>query len=414
MKQEQDKACGADIHKRFLTATILSRDGSKVLDEFEMTIGGIISFKSWLESNGCSKVAVESTGNYWHLVYQVLEDDIEFILANAYQTRKHAGAKTDKRDSEWLAELCLNNQIEPSRIFPREDRELRALTRARKGYVDMRTKLKARIIQELEACTIKLSSAISDVFGKSGRYILRGLIEGRNTEDIIRNIPSKRVKRNQDKIREAIQAGLSPESIFLLRSHLQMMDEVEKNIKELEIEAQKLIKSRKSDLEIVMSVPGIGFVSGVTILSEIGDYRDFNTGEQLASYCGITPSVYGSAGKIYCGHITKHGSKYLRRMAIEVAHAMTKVKSNTRLKRFYLRLLAKKGIKVAIVALARKILCLVHHLLVNRETYKDENMAKPKRIRIRYSDRSSYPTLEEMIKVITKAGYLVKKGFPEG
>jgi hypothetical protein len=94
-------------------ACILSRDGSKVLNRFDMTVEGVLCFASWLKDNNCKKVAVESTGNYWHLVYQVLDDEFEFILGNAFKTRRHSGAKTDKRDAEWLAELCLNNQIEP-------------------------------------------------------------------------------------------------------------------------------------------------------------------------------------------------------------------------------------------------------------------------------------------------------------
>jgi transposase len=409
MKKQRDKACGADIHKRFLMACILSRDGSKLIDRFDMTVEGILSFESWLRTNNCMKVAVESTGNYWHLVHQVLEDDFEFILGNAYLTRRHAGAKTDKLDSEWLAELCLNNQIKPSIILPAKDRELRALTRARKGYMDSRTKLKSRTIQELEACTIKLASEISDVFGKSGRHILQGLIDGKSIDDIIQTIPSKRVKKNKEMIKQAIQAGLSPVSVFLIRSHLQLIDEIDKKIAQIDIETRRLIKARKSDLEIAMSMPGIGFVSAVAILSEIGDYMNFENGKKLAAFCGIDPSVYESAGKKFTGPITKRGSKYLRRMIIECAHALSKTKAKTHLKRFFLRVMARRGKNVAIVALARKMLIVLHHLLVNQEIYKDNGLAKSKEVKVRFSEESNYPSLEEMIEVLLGAGYLVKK-----
>jgi len=66
MKRQENKACGADIHKRFLMACILSRDGSKVLNRFDMTVEGVLGFASWLKDNNCKKVALESTGNYWH------------------------------------------------------------------------------------------------------------------------------------------------------------------------------------------------------------------------------------------------------------------------------------------------------------------------------------------------------------
>jgi transposase len=414
MTQQQDKACGADIHKDFLVACILSRDGSKVIDKFDMTFEGILSFTEWLKANGCKKVAVESTGNYWHLVYQVLEDDFEFILANAFQTRGHPGAKTDSLDSEWLAELCLNNQIKPSRILPEKDRELRALTRARKGYMDFRSKVKSRVIQELEACTIKLSSVLSDIFGVTGRYILQGLISGKNIDDIVQKLPSTRIKASKEEIKEAIQAGLRPVSMFLIRSHLQAIDSIDKTVEQIDNECRRLIQIRKTDLEIAMSMPGISFVSAVAILSEIGDYRNFNRGEQLAAFSGLDPLVYESAGKKYTGPITKQGSPYLRRMLVECAHAHSKIRAKTRLKRFYLRILAKKGKNAATVALARKMICTLYHLLINQEMYKDDGLEKPKQVKVKYSDTSNCPSLEEMIRIIGEAGYKVIKESPEG
>ena len=83
----------------------------------------------------------------------------------------HAGRKTDVSDSEWIAELCLNGMIEPSRIFPKDDRELRRFTRAREGYVKQMTQEKNKIHQSLDSACIKLASVISDIFGKSGMYL---------------------------------------------------------------------------------------------------------------------------------------------------------------------------------------------------------------------------------------------------
>ena len=65
----------------------------------------------------------------------ILEGTIDVIVANAYKIKHTPKKKTNLKDSEWLAELCLNDLIEPSRIFPKEDRELRNLTRAREAYV---------------------------------------------------------------------------------------------------------------------------------------------------------------------------------------------------------------------------------------------------------------------------------------
>ena len=67
------------------------------------------------------------------------------IVANSYKIKHTPGRKTDVSDSEWIAELCLNGMIEPSRIFPKDDRELRRLTRAREGYVKQMTQEKNKI-----------------------------------------------------------------------------------------------------------------------------------------------------------------------------------------------------------------------------------------------------------------------------
>jgi transposase len=115
-----------------------------------------------------------------------------------------------------------------------------------------------------------------------------------------------------------------------------------------------------------MGIPGIDFVSGVTILAEIGNYRDFRSPEQIAAYFGLVPYVYQSAGKLYTGPITKMGSKHLRWILVQVAHAASRVK-NSMLRRFFLRVRGRRGYNVAIVALARKILCILYHLLINQE-----------------------------------------------
>ncbi|MFB3765498.1 MAG: transposase [Methanotrichaceae archaeon] len=89
-----------------------------------ITFEGLQCFRNWIKDNGCQKVAVGSTANYRHLIYSILEEDVGFILANAYQIKHIPGRKTDILDSEWIAELCLENMITPSRVLPKKDRDL--------------------------------------------------------------------------------------------------------------------------------------------------------------------------------------------------------------------------------------------------------------------------------------------------
>ncbi len=408
METQRNKVCGADIHKKFLVATIISRDGIKIAKRFGMTLEDLLEFKNWVVENQCEQVAVESTGVYWIPIHAILEGTIDLIVANAYKIKHIPGRKTDQIDSEWLAELCLNGMIEPSRIFPRKDRELRRLTRAREGYVTDMTREKNRIHHVLESCGIKLSSVLADVFGKSGRYLLNSLLDGVELEEMIKGIPVKSVRMKADQIREAVRGSLETTQIILIRGGLEQIESIQRRIDELEVEIKNRIASRREDLKIAMSIPGIGFTSAVTILAEIGDFKDFAKAEQLAAWSGLVPAVYQSADKLVTGSITKHGSRHIRWILVEVAQAIART-NKSKLKRFFRRVQAKKGYNVAAVALARKVLCILFHLLMNREMYQEDDVIKTKSIDIDPSSLQTKMGFEEMIRVLVKAGYEIRK-----
>lgn len=409
MNEQLNVVCGADIHQRFLVATILCRDGRKWTKRFLMNVNGLLDFKAWLMSYGCQKVAVESTGRFWIPVHMILDGTVDVIVANAYKIKHTTKKKTDLKDSEWLAELCLNDMIEPSRIFPKEDRELRNLTRAREAYIRDLSKEKSRVHHVLESCSIKLSSVISDVFGKSGMHILNGLMNGVSIEDILKGIPDKRVRdKKAEELREALMGKLEVSAIILIRQSLQIINQFNMRIEELDQEIRSRIASKPMDLKIAMSIPGIGIVSAYTILAEIGNYLDFKTPEQLAMWAGIVPSVYQSADKLITGSITKQGSKHLRWILVQVAYAISHKKGG-KLKKFFLKIRAKKGHLVAIVALARKVLCILYHLLVNQEMYEEDGLAARKDALILKKTDRQIPPIEEMIRYVVQAGYEVKK-----
>ena len=286
---------------------------------------------------------------------------------------------------------------------------MRSLTRSRENLVKLRTKLKNWITHELEAACIKLSTVLSDIFGKSGRHIVDGLTNGIDFEEILETIPSKKVRANKEEIRGIIHSNLSSSQIFLLRSHLDTVDSISNQIAEIDGKISDLISLRKDDLQIALSMPGMGFVSASTILAEIGDFRDFSSPNKLAAYCGLVPSVYQSASKLINGHITKHGSPHIRGMITEVAHAIVRSKRNSKLKKFFLRIKARRGTKIAVVALARKVLCILYHLLINQELYQYDLIDKPKRIRPPYMLSTKSLSLDEMIQTVIKAGYEVRR-----
>jgi transposase len=156
-------------------------------------------------------------------------------------------------------------------------------------------------------------------------------------------------------------------------------------------------------MEIICSVPGVGKLSASTILAELGDPTRFSNGKQVSAWSGFAPSVCQSAGVTRFGGITKQGSRWLRRVMVECAHVA--VRMDCRFKGMFWRIVAKKGKQVAYVAVARKLLTIVWHLLVNGEKYVEEGFSKVA-FKLKQSYRGHVP-LETMAEVLRNAGYTV-------
>ena len=173
-------------------------------------------------------------------------------------------------------------------------------------------------------------------------------------------------------------------------------------IRQVEAIIELLVNER--DVEIVSSVPGVGKRSAAAILAEIGAAKRFSNGKQIASWTGIAPSLHQSAGVCVLGSITKQGSVWLRWNMVEVAHAAVRVR-DSKLRAFFLRVRAKKGNKTAYVAVARKMLTIIWHLLVNGERYVEDSFEKSVvSHRVVYG---GHVPLEELAEVLRSAGYVV-------
>ena len=146
---------------------------------------GIQELKQRVEEEGCECIACESTGVYWYRLYLAFEGQIRVIVGNAYQIKSIPGRKTDVRDAQWIAELAMNGLINPSRVFPKNDRELRELTRSRESTVHSRTQIKNRIHRILDSAGIALGKGVNDIFGKSGIHLHVGTPEQRKMPRIL-------------------------------------------------------------------------------------------------------------------------------------------------------------------------------------------------------------------------------------
>jgi transposase len=410
MNKRRDRVCGADVHKDLIVATITGDDVPTIRENFGTTKAELKRFRNWLVVNKCEQVAFEATGVYWMPIYDALSKTIDTIVANPLQIKTIPNDKSDSKDSNRIATLCLNGQIKRSRVFTDEDRDLRMMTRARSGYVKTRTQFRNRIHKYLSSSGIKLSSTMDDMFCKSGRYILDGLAEEKPLEEILKGIPSGKIRKKQDLIRAALENVLNDTNRMLLTDALEILDNLESKMEKLSLEVLKKVQQKSKDLAIVMSIPGIGFVSASVILSEIGNYRDFQTPDQLAKWCGLNPGENESAGKKKKCGITKRGSKHIRVVLVQAAQTISNMKK-TGLSRFFQRLIKKKEHNVAIIAVARKLICLIYHLLINQELYQEDDGRKKRSSQDKSCQAPSFREdhLTDRVAAIVDAFYHLKE-----
>ena len=185
MKDLLEISCGLDVHKDKIVACILTgplgKPTNSEIREFTTLIPDMIALRDWIVSQNCHHVAMESTGIYWMPIYEILEEafggDITLLVVNARHMKNVPGKKTDMRDSEWISTLLRAGLLNGSFIPEKRIREFRDLNRYRKSVIRDITSQKNRVEKFLQSSGFRLSSFISDIFGASGRNIIRHLTE---------------------------------------------------------------------------------------------------------------------------------------------------------------------------------------------------------------------------------------------
>jgi len=123
----RERCCGLDVHKKMITACLLTLDG-KQMRSFETTTDSLLMLGDWLVESGCTHVAMESTSVYWKPVYNLLESTgMETLVVKAQHIKAVPGRRTDVKDAEWIAQLLRHGLVRGSFIPDRPQRELREL-----------------------------------------------------------------------------------------------------------------------------------------------------------------------------------------------------------------------------------------------------------------------------------------------
>lgn len=363
--------CGMDVHKKSITACVLTPK-KKMIQTFGTMTDDLLELVDWIKSYRCTHVAMESTGVYWKPIYNLLEleDILEVYVVNAQHIKQVPGRKTDVKDAEWIADLLKHGLLKPSYIPNREQRELRELVRYRRSLIDERAREANRIQKVLEGANIKLGSVASDVLGVSGRTMIKKIINGENNPTLLANLAVGALKKKKNLLEQSLKGLIGPHQRMMLKTQIEHIEFLEKQISELDQEISKRLTPFEEDLELLDTIPGIGMRTAQQMLAEIGyDMTRFPSAAHLASWAGMAPGQNESAGKRRKTK-TRDGNKYLRSALVESATSCIR-KKDSYLRAKYKRLARRRGSKKAIVAIAHQLLIIAYHLLTKREPYKE-------------------------------------------
>jgi transposase len=368
------RGCGLDVHQATVVACLLiaSKNGTvqKQVRTFSTTTRELLAMRQWLVSEGCTHVAMESTGVYWKPVYAILEGALEIVVANAQHVKKVPGRKTEVKDAEWIADLLCHGLLRPSFVPPQPIRELRDLTRYRRKLIESQTAERNRLLKLLETANIKLASVASDVFGVSGLLMLKALVEGKASPQEMAELAKRKLRKKIPELELALEGKVEEHHRFLLKLQLHRLEAVEEDLAILEQRIQEKLEPYAAQLALLQEIPGVDWTLATVIIAELGvDMSVFQNVSQLASWAGVCPGNNESAGKRKSSRITK-GNVYLKTALVEAANAAAQAKGTYLRDKFY-RLKARRGYKRAAMAIAHKILVAIYPMLSRQVSYND-------------------------------------------
>jgi transposase len=366
--------CGLDVHKETVFACVRKSQEGKVRQHvrtFRTETHALLELADWLTEEGVTHVAMESTGVYWKPIWNLLEGLFELLLVNAEHIKKVPGRKTDVKDAQWIAELLQHGLLKPSFVPDKPMRQLRDLTRQRVQLIRQKARVCNRLHKTLEDANIKLGSVVSDVLGRSGRDMLRALIDGETDPIVLADLARRRLRAKIPQLQEALVGEVAEHHRFLLKLLLEQVEFVEKQVEVLNARIRAVLPAPFEAAIVRMdTVPGIDRKAAEDIVAEMGaDLDAFPSAEQLASWVGVCPGNRESAGKRQSGQTTK-GNRWLRVVLVQCAWAASHTQG-THLSALYQRLVKRRGKKRALVAVAHRLLRILYNILKKGQTYQE-------------------------------------------
>ena len=326
---------GIDLHLKRTYAVLMTSTG-EVIDERRISN---LDIEKYLKSTVPRETyaVLEATRN-WGFMYDLLDAHVERVeLAHPKELKAIASAavKTDQIDAKVLANLARTNFLPTAYAAPQETRDLRLYIRHREWLIRQRTQAKNRIHAIL--ASYNRMSPVKDLFGVQGRVYV-----------------------------DEIMAEIRPTAQRVVSDHLTLIDHLDQQVAALEADLT-LSEADEQVVKLLKSMPGVGRITAIVILAEIGDIQRFDTPKALCHWAGLTPRVRKSDQVVRHGRITKQGSPYLRAALTRAATVASR--SSKRWYHVHEKMLPRCGRTGAKVAVARRLLTVIFFMLTRHEPY---------------------------------------------
>lgn len=409
-------AAGIDIGSRFHVVALPPDRNKAPVQTFNAFTTDIVRMAKWLIDNGITTVAMESTGVYWVAVFETLQAyGLDVILVNARDARAVPGRKTDVNDAQWIQKLHACGLLKASFRPTKSIAELRSYLRVRERLLDYAAAHIQHMQKALTYMNIQLNLVVSDVTGVTGMRIIRAITAGERNAARLAAMRDVRCKSNAETIEAALSGNYQPEHLFALRQALIMYDAYQLQVKECDIEIEKVLHALAPDTPTpnaplpkarhrtkqpthlsfnvrqalydligvdLTQIHGLGPYVALRLISECGtDMSKWKTGKHFTSWLTLCPGSKISGGKVLSAHSRKSNNRVVAHLRLA---ATTVGRTNTALGAFYRRLAARIGKAKAVTATARKIALLFYNAMRYGMNYQDPGADQYEK---RYQDR---------------------------
>ncbi len=429
-------AAGIDVGASEIYVAIPEERSDQFVRKFGTFTQNLHQIVKWLQENGVTTAALESTGVYWMALYGLLEKaGIDIYLVDARKTKNVAGRKTDVADCQWIQQLHTYGLLRKAFVPDGQVRILRTLERQR----DMLSRSRSSHIQHMqktmEEMNVKLTNVLTDITGKSGMAIIRAIVAGERNPNQLAQHRDYRCRKSEKEITLSLEGNFDEEKVFVLKQALKLYDYYTNLIIELDVESEKVFKSfaRKVDgkskplkklasslknrnkntpnydlrsqlYEItgvdLTRVGGFDVLVLQRIISEVGlDMSKWFTMKNFTSWVGLSPNNKITGGKIISSATRKTKSRANK--AFRMA-AMGVARSNCAIGVFYRKMRAKDGPQAAITATAHKLARIFYVMVSKQVEYSEElvkgNEEKNKKRMIKYLQRGAAKLGYELVE----------------